>query len=588
MSLEDFCYAYFGSIGRALHKVFPKIDEDMEATNMKMHPEVYLSIVAFGVILSAAASCAAMVIMLLLPGGSWRQMMFNPIFYVIFSLPPLVVLFAGLLLPSFSISNRISGLKVEIPYASMYISVMARGGLSPYSSLLRLRKTDLLPKLRDEIERIQRIVLATGTDPISAMERAAKVINIKDYKDLLLGYASTLRTGGDVLHYLYSQTDMMFRKMAANIRAMGEHLGTLLEAYIIVGILGALGLYMMFVISLSLPQAAGGLSQESFFLFSFILLPLASLAFMYLGDALQINYPTSNWKPYMVLLASAPLGFFLANQMAIPFFADTPLFILPSLKDFVIYIRQILGFNEGSEPAIGLALSLIVVALPVAIIDHYYASEEKGVLQGITSFLRDLVENRKTGLSPEKCIIILSRKDYGKFSKRLKLISSEISWGLPLQKVFDDFKRSVKNWLALINIYLLVDTLSVGGGTEESLKTLAEFSESIMLIEQERRSVLAPLAMIPYIGALLLTATTSMFILFFRDVTSTVGATVPFIYLNKTLLPPLIFHSFMFGLTSGKLISGRVSSGFKVGLYLVIASLAGIWLTVSFQLFKFW
>jgi hypothetical protein len=168
------------------------------------------------------------------------------------------------------------------------------------------------------------------------------------------------------------------------------------------------------------------------------------------------------------------------------------------------------------------------------------------------------------------------------------LISSEISWGLPLQKVFDDFKRSVKNWLALINIYLLVDTLSVGGGTEESLETLAEFSESIMLIEQERRSVLAPLAMIPYIGALLLTATTSMFILFFRDVTSTVGATVPFIYLNKTLLPPLIFHSFMFGLTSGKLVSGRVSSGFKVGLYLVIASLAGIWLTVSFQLFKFW
>jgi len=79
-----------------------------------------------------------------------------------------------------------------------------------------------------------------------------------------------------------------------------------------------------------------------------------------------------------------------------------------------------------------------------------------------------------------------------------------------------------------------------------------------------------------------------MFILFFRDVTSTVGATVPFIYLNKTLLPPLIFHSFMFGLTSGKLVSGRVSSGFKVGLYLVIASLAGIWLTVSFQLFKFW
>jgi len=585
MGLEDFCYAYFGRLGRVLYKMSPGIDYDMEAACMQIHPHVYLSMIAFATIMSAAVSYGVLFALLWLIGALSGQVIVNPIVYVIFSLPPLIVLLIGLYMPKISASNRISGLKTEIPYASMYISIMARGGLSPYAGLLRLRRTDLLPKLRDEIKRIQRIVLATGADPISAMEKAAKVVNIKDYKDLLLGYASTLRTGGDVIHYLYSQTDMMFRKMASRIRAMGEHLGSLLEAYIIIGILGALGLYMMFIISLSLPQAAGGgLSEESFFLFSFILLPVISFAFMYLGDTIQVNYPVSNWKPYTALLASIPLGFFLAAQMAMPFFADTPLFILPALRDLVILMRQTLEFPEGSEASIGLAISLIAVALPVAALDQHYANEEKGILQGITSFFRDLVESRKTGLSPEKCIIILSRRDYGRFSKHLRLISSEISWGLPLQKVFEDFKRKVKNWLALMNIYLLVDTLSVGGGSEETLETLAEFSESMRLIEQERRSVLAPLTIIPYIGALILTATTTMFIMFFRDITSIAGATIPFIRLNRILLTPLIFHSFIFGITAGKLATEKVSSGFKIALYLILLSLAGIWLTINFPI----
>ncbi|MEM1543016.1 MAG: secretion system protein, partial [Ignisphaera sp.] len=142
------------------------------------------------------------------------------------------------------------------------------------------------------------------------------------------------------------------------------------------------------------------------------------------------------------------------------------------------------------------------------------------------------------------------------------------------------------NWLALMNIYLLVDTLSVGGGSEETLETLAEFSESMRLIEQERKSVLAPLVIIPYIGALLLTATTTMFIMFFKDITSIAGATIPYITLNKTLLTPLIFHSFIFGLTAGKLATGKASSGFKTALFLTIASIAGIWLTMRFPLLK--
>lgn len=584
ISIKDFCYAHFKPLGRELFKAFKGVERDMEAANMKIHPEVYLSVIGFLAIVVFSSTIAFILTLLHFFN---LPVWIRPLLYLPIILSPIMVTMVGLLIPKIMASNRISGLKIEIPYASMYMSVMANGGLSPYASLLRLRKMSLLPRLSDEIERIQRLFLSSGSDPVSAMEKATKAVGIKEYKELLLGYASTLRTGGDVLHYLFSQTEGMFRKMASRIKAMGENMGSLMEAYTIVGILGALGLYMVFVVSLSLPQAGAQLSPNSFFLFAFVLLPIASLVFIYFGDALQISYPKSCWKAYIAFAVTLPLWLLLMTQMALPFLFPEIL-IFPPLMDFTVYLTSRLGFEVGCEPALGLAFSLIIMAVPVVIVDRHYLAEERGILQGINSFLRDLVENRKTGLSPERCIQILSKRDYGHFSKHLKRISSGLSWGFPLLKIFKTFESKVKSWLAQINTRLLVDAIEVGGGGEESLETLAEFSESTMLMESERRSLLTPLLIVPYIGAGLLTTTTIMFLQFFRNMSTIVGGSIiPYVLLSRVLLTPLILHSFILGLVSGKIASGRVSAGFKHAILLTVISIIGIWLTSNTQFFGF-
>lgn len=583
MGLKDFCYAYFKPLGRALSKAYKGLDDDMAAANMKITPAVYLSMVGFLAVLGFSVPLALLLVLTLV--FKIGVLMSPLLWIVVVAASPATVIVVGLVVPKLVASNRVSGLKTEIPYASMYMSVMATGGLSPYASLLRLRRTGLLPKLREEIKRIQNLVLSLGSDPVSAMEKAAKVVDLKEYKDLLLGYASALRTGGDVLHYLFSQTKNMFRSAASRIRAMGENMGMLMETYTIVGILGALGLYMMFVVSFSLPEAGMQLSPESFFLFSFVVLPIVSVVFIYLGDSLQISYPVSYWKTYIALGAVLPLGLFLITQTALPFlFPGFPAF--PPLMSLSENLVRLLGFQEGCEPALGMAFSLIVISIPVIIVDHHYAKEEKGVLQGLTTFLRDLVENRKSGLSPERCIHILSKRDYGRFSKHLRRISSELGWGFPLRKIFADFQERVTSWLSQVNLYLLVDTIEVGGGNEESLEILAEFSEDTRELEKERRSLVAPLVMVPFIGAALLTATTVLFLQFFSDMTAMAGSTVPYLMLSRTLLTPLVLHSFMLGLVTGKITSGRVSSGFKLALLLAVVSLGGVWLASRFLTFS--
>jgi flagellar protein FlaJ len=219
----------------------------------------------------------------------------------------------------------------------------------------------------------------------------------------------------------------------------------------------------------------------------------------------------------------------------------------------------------------------------MAVSDHHYSETEKGVLDGVTNFLRDLVENRKTGLSPEKSIQSLAERDYGKFSKHIKLMSAEISWGIPLRQIFEDFKSRVKNWLCLVNLYLLIDTIEVGGGTEESLESLAEFAETTRELEAERKASLAPLFLVPYMGAGILTVTTLMLLQLFTNMSALSGASIATADLTRMLVTPLILLSFILGIVTGKIVSGRVSAGFKHAIILIIVSVAGIYLATHMR-----
>jgi flagellar protein FlaJ len=554
----------------------------LEAAYIKIHAEVYFSIVGFLSIVSCMVPLAFLTytIMGFLDGGAplaIQRFMYVPIS----ALLPIVIIVFGMLLPKMFASSRMSNLQIEIPYASMYMSVMVSGGLSPFESFLRMRHMDLLPNMQDEVSRIETIVMSTGIDPVSAMEQAAKAVELKDYNELLLGYASSVRTGGDTLHYLFNQTHGMFRRLTTTVRAKGESAAMLMETYTIIGILGVLGIFLIFVVGLSLPTAGVSISEYQFFLFSFIIMPFISVIFIFAGDMSQFNYPISNWKPYYVFAVMIPIGLGLASQIVLPAFSPDFL-VFPPLFDFVVWLRKLFNFAEGTEASLGLAVTLIFVSIPVYISDHLTAGRSSSLMDGITQFLRDLVEVRKSGLSPEKSIEALSTREYKGFSRHLQIISTKINWGYPLRQIYQEFAAKVKNWIALVNIYLLIDTIEVGGGTEQSIESLAEFSESTKQLEAEKRAVLMPLLIVPYIGAALLTGTTVMFLGFFTG--SELGVSIPQMMLLKTLLTPLSLHSFTLGLVTGKIVSGRVSAGFKHSILLSLVSLGGIWLVSNMNL----
>jgi flagellar protein FlaJ len=224
-----------------------------------------------------------------------------------------------------------------------------------------------------------------------------------------------------------------------------------------------------------------------------------------------------------------------------------------------------------------LSIALVISTAPAAVVAMKLQSHKDSMEAGINNFLRDLTEVRKTGLSPERCIESLSNKDYGTFSKELRKISSEISWGIPIKKVIMDFLKRTKSWMVQLNMFLLVETIDVGGGTISMIESLARFNNLTQETEKEKKMSVRPYVFMPYLASLLLVATTVM-MLSFTSGTLLVGVTgsQPTQDLSQVRLifmASVIFNSYLIGIVAGKISSESVASGFKHATILVIISL---------------
>jgi flagellar protein FlaJ len=564
-SFIGFAYSHFGGFGKIILSLFKNLPNDLAKAGKKIYPEAYASFIGFSFFISLIICIPISILLTFFYGTYFLTMIF---------IPPLVLIFLLYIYPKLAISNRTSALEAEVPYAAAYISVMATGGISPYKSLERLKDCNLLPNLSIAAKEVDVNVKAFGTDPVSAIEESANNVPAKEYKELLLGYASTLRVGGDVTHYLLRRTQLMFEQRVEKVKLIAERISVLLEAYISVSCLLGLSLITIFIISKAFPILETGFATEStFILFSWVMLPLISILFIYLGDILQPRYPVTDWRPYKVFLFTLPITAILSLAFVFPFYFDVLKIIFGGFMPILNYIREIMNIDEGFLLPIGLSITIIITCIPPMIANYIYSRETSGIIEGLVNFLRDLVEARKTGLSPEKCIENLSDRDYGEFSKHLKIIANKIAWGTPLKKIYETFIKRVHSWLAMINIYLLIDAIDVGGGSPETLESLASFGENILFLEKQKRSNLRPLMLVPYIGAIVLVLTTIVQIGFVRQLLLMANRYFAYGEFVKLFVTPIVLNSALTGFVAGKIAEEKVSAGFKHAFILVLITL---------------
>ena len=562
---EALSFRLFGRFAPyVLKNVFPQIKTNLEKGRVRIYPETYISLMFFVAILTLPISVVA--------AGIALTFGFLPILALAFL--PLFVIMGFLIVPMNNASERSSGLEREMPFAAAYISVMSSGGIAPYTSFKRLTQVDLMPAMSKEARDIIKDVEIFGVDPLSALDLAAKKTSLDIFKDFLSGYASTVIIGGDIGHYLERKAEDIFKTRALRVKAAAERLGMLLETFIIVMVMMSLCFYILFAVNgiQNGSNASTDLSQYSgILLYTYIFTPMLSIMFIYLAHSMQPKTPVLEMRPYKVFAISSVVAI-IVFLLLTNFMGTTQLPIFTQLQSI------------GVDLPVALAVALFISAAPAAIVHIRLTKIKTGMEAGVSNFLRDLTEVRKTGLSPEKCIESLSKRDYGGFSKELRKISSEISWGIPAKKVMMDFLHRTRSWMVQIVMFLLVETIDVGGGTIAMIESLARFNNLTQEVEKEKKMSVRPYVMMPYLASILLVATTIMMM------GLTTGVAVP----GQTAAPTdntlmqvifissVIFNSYLIGIVAGKISEESVGAGFKHAAILVLISIIAAKIIPSF------
>ena len=577
--LLDFIAASaFGPIADKLANIF-KLDESIRRAGMTIQPKVYMARILTYMMLSALIF-AVIVLYSILFG---TPLIFTIIGLLGATVSPLVIFAYGISYPSMTASKRAEEVEKEFPFFVAYLTSMAYAGVAPERVFSRIAEVGAFKALRKEAQMILRDVKIFARDILTAIERNAVWHPSRLYRDFILGYITTVRTGGDIVHYLEIRTQEVFVSRMEDLRNRADRVGFVVEAYAAVSVLATIAFYIFFMISGLIGGGGAFGGVMGIVIYSFIVLPLIAIVILAMLDSLLPSYGVSK-EPYVYLLVSVPAGalFFLASRT---FISPSPIGGID-----VEYVRGI---------ALSAGIALLTVSTIPAVVYIKKTRAEKNIARNLPAFFRDLSEIRRTGLSPEKSIIMLAEKRYGELTKILKRLAGALSMGLHVEIAAKKAVKGYTNWILRVTMRFLVDAIDVGGGSPYTIDSLARFISTLSEIIEVMKKRLRPYIIMPYFGAILVAVTSIFTLAIMVDAVRATGftgeeaTTIRYGGAQLNLSPENIqqllliaslaslFNGWLSGLIAGKIQDQSVGAGFVHASILTIIVLLAIIVALS-------
>jgi flagellar protein FlaJ len=462
----------------------------------------------------------------------------------------------------------------ELPFAVMIFTLMAASGVSLYDSWKRMRKLTFLPTFKKEADEVIRQVEVLGKDPLTVMNHRAEITRSKLYRNFLSGYASSVRSGGKIVDFMRSELKSIFELRNNAMTRSIEKIATLVEAYSVMLIV-TLCAYILFVVFSStsilelMAQTSIPNSPIISYLVAFLFMPILSFIFILAAHNMQVSaFPDLrdiyNKAIVLVLAIGLPICAIL---------------FIPSLS----YITDAIGMAELVTAA------LVAISLPPALQYYRVAKTNYNAEDAMPNFIRDVTETQKIGLSPEKSIIqATKRKDYRQFSQILQLVRSQIEWGIPLRKTFENIRQKIRSWFVTVNFAMMIETVEIGGNPTQALEILSEYSEKEHEVQINKRALLKPYIILAFVWSILIAVTTTIVAMTTYLMTTVVGSSLSPLTIEamqgqmKVFSIGIILQCWISGFFIGKISEGNFAAGFKHSAMLGLTAYVSLILSQSF------
>lgn len=568
-----FSLTFFESKGRSLAKAFD-LEKVFSRAGLNIHPVKYGAETIAMFILSIMFMIIGFTITLITIHLNIMQIVVGIMIAIII---PIMVFTIRLMYPYVIATLRKTNTENELPFFMAYVATMVRGGYSLEKVIERVAQLKIFKAIRREAQRVVTRIKMFGDDPITALEKVASSHPSTRFRDIMLGYATTLRSGGDVLHYLEIRTRELFESRATEVKNILNKLMSFLEVYIVFGVVVSVTVFVFFAVSAAISAAQAARTQQegitaisidvtmpSFY--NFFVLPLMGMAIAIAIHLNQPRTPIGYGETYITLIAWLPI-------------AIAVFFILLSITGGIRILEGRLGLREIKSMVYATTASIITFSLPPALKYRSLVKIHKGLVRSAADFLRDISEVRKTGLSPEKCIILVSSRSYRNLTPVVERSAAALSIGLSLEEALRKALRGIKEWFVVASFRFLADSIVVGGGSPEVIDTLARFTQALSELEEETRKRMRTQVALPYFGAILLASIPLIILYMLLTIANiSIASVAPLVFV---LAMGSIINSYIMGLIAGKASQATIAAGFFHSSILTLFT--AIVLTVTFM-----
>jgi len=147
----------------------------------------------------------------------------------------------------------------------------------------------------------------------------------------------------------------------------------------------------------------------------------------------------------------------------------------------------------------GIILAIFLILVPMVVFRYQRFKSLKESEEKFPIFLRDLVESIRSGMPFHLAIVASSRLEYGRLSKEVRKMSNQITWGMPVIKVLDQFAQRVKGSRRLLDsMQTIRESYMSGGDVVATLDSVADNLTFLDEAEKERKSTLNQYVVLMY------------------------------------------------------------------------------------------
>jgi flagellar protein FlaJ len=384
---------------------------------------------------------------ILVPVGVALALLVHPALIAVMAAPALPLVYPKLKLRS-AVGDRRRGLEDEVPFFTVYASILQSVGISLYNSLLSTVGRSVFRQVEKDALMCKRNVEFFFKSPAEALEELGRIHPNEKMKTLLLGYTSEWRSGGNMASYLESKAEDYLNDMSFRWRSYAERATDI----------GEMVISLLFVFPMMILMSAFIFPSQAITMTSLVLSLAIPLLTVIVFGAINATQP----KTYNIISGNLNLSLAIgASSFALAYIIRTPAWLCV---------------------ATGLASASAIYGATVLL----HMREIDMLEKALPRFMRDVTEYKKMGYDINRAIIKIAEENVYNvaFDSLLKAVTRQLDLGVRMAEV----KVPTRSWLSRMSFFLLAEVVESGGGTSKCLETLTYFVNHVVRVKHETRA----------------------------------------------------------------------------------------------------